>query len=51
MVERSARSAEPAWPRGIELDRRKADGDTVVWWAVAVSSDEDASEDAGPPAP
>ncbi len=51
MVERSARSAEPAWPRGIELDRRKAYGDTVVWWAVAVSSDEDASEDAGPPAP
>ncbi|MDO4141857.1 RsmD family RNA methyltransferase [Clavibacter michiganensis] len=51
MVERSARSAEPAWPTGIELDRRKAYGDTVVWWAVAVSSDEDASEDAGPPAP
>ncbi|RII85727.1 16S rRNA (guanine(966)-N(2))-methyltransferase RsmD, partial [Clavibacter californiensis] len=50
MVERSARSAEPAWPAGLELDRRKAYGDTVVWWAVAMSPDEDASEDAGPPA-
>ncbi|WP_445443833.1 16S rRNA (guanine(966)-N(2))-methyltransferase RsmD [Clavibacter sp. km1a] len=35
MVERSARSAEPAWPAGIARDRRKAYGDTVVWWAVA----------------
>lgn len=35
MVERSARSAEPAWPAGIALDRRRAYGDTVVWWAVA----------------
>jgi 16S rRNA (guanine966-N2)-methyltransferase len=35
MVERSARSAEPAWPAGIVRDRRKAYGDTVVWWAVA----------------
>jgi 16S rRNA (guanine966-N2)-methyltransferase len=35
MVERSARSAEPTWPAGIVRDRRKAYGDTVVWWAVA----------------
>jgi 16S rRNA (guanine966-N2)-methyltransferase len=35
MVERSTRSAEPAWPSGLALDRRKAYGDTVVWWAVA----------------
>ncbi|WP_370551603.1 RsmD family RNA methyltransferase [Clavibacter sp. VKM Ac-2873] len=40
MVERSARSAEPAWPAGIASDRRKAYGDTVVWWAVAGSPDD-----------
>ncbi|MDQ0743433.1 16S rRNA (guanine966-N2)-methyltransferase [Clavibacter sp. B3I6] len=38
MVERSARSAEPAWPAGIARDRRKAYGDTVVWWAVAAAA-------------
>lgn len=33
LVERSSRSAEPGWPDGIELDRRKDYGDTTLWWA------------------
>lgn len=33
LIERSSRSAEPAWPRGLELDRRKDYGDTTLWWA------------------
>ncbi len=33
LVERSSRSLEPAWPEGIELDRRKDYGDTTLWWA------------------
>lgn len=33
LVERSSRSAEPAWPSGMELDRRKDYGDTTLWWA------------------
>jgi 16S rRNA (guanine966-N2)-methyltransferase len=33
LIERSSRSAEPAWPRGLELDRRKNYGDTTLWWA------------------
>jgi 16S rRNA (guanine966-N2)-methyltransferase len=32
-LERSSRSPEPAWPAGIELDRRKDYGDTTLWWA------------------
>ncbi|MET4783020.1 16S rRNA (guanine(966)-N(2))-methyltransferase RsmD [Glaciihabitans sp. UYNi722] len=34
-LERSSRSPEPAWPAGIELDRRKNYGDTTLWWATA----------------
>ncbi|PRY63247.1 16S rRNA (guanine966-N2)-methyltransferase [Knoellia remsis] len=33
LVERSKRSPEPAWPDGLEPERRKAHGDTVIWWA------------------
>ncbi|MHB1172603.1 MAG: RsmD family RNA methyltransferase [Lacisediminihabitans sp.] len=33
MLERSIRSPEPAWPTGLELDRRKDYGDTTLWWA------------------
>ena len=33
LVERSSRSAEPGWPDGVELDRRKDYGDTTLWWA------------------
>jgi 16S rRNA (guanine966-N2)-methyltransferase len=36
-LERSSRSLEPAWPAGLELDRRKDYGDTTLWWAHAVS--------------
>ncbi|QIS44742.1 16S rRNA (guanine(966)-N(2))-methyltransferase RsmD [Clavibacter capsici] len=49
MVERSSRSAEPAWPAGLVLDRRKSYGDTVVWWASAEAADAD--DDATTPAP
>lgn len=45
MVERSSRSAEPAWPAGLALDRRKAYGDTVVWWASAEAEDDAEDED------
>ncbi|MEO6943728.1 MAG: 16S rRNA (guanine(966)-N(2))-methyltransferase RsmD [Lacisediminihabitans sp.] len=33
LIERSSRSAEPVWPHGIGLDRRKDYGDTTLWWA------------------
>lgn len=36
VLERSARSPQPAWPRGIEPQRRKDYGDTAVHWAVRV---------------
>lgn len=35
MVERSTRDAEPAWPAGLELDRRAAYGETVLYWLSA----------------
>ncbi len=35
LIERSSRSAEPAWPHGLELDRRKDYGDTTLWWVRA----------------
>lgn len=37
LIERSSRSAEPAWPHGLELDRRKDYGDTTLWWARTAS--------------
>ncbi|NQX13694.1 16S rRNA (guanine(966)-N(2))-methyltransferase RsmD [Microbacteriaceae bacterium VKM Ac-2855] len=33
VVERSSRTPEPAWPAGLEPERRKDYGETVVWWA------------------
>lgn len=33
LVERDARSPEPSWPDGLTLVRKKAYGDTVLWWA------------------
>ncbi|MGD8195657.1 16S rRNA (guanine(966)-N(2))-methyltransferase RsmD [Herbiconiux sp. P18] len=36
LVERSSRSPEPDWPRGLELDRSKSYGETVLWWASPV---------------
>jgi len=35
VLERSSRSPEPAWPAGLELERRKDYGDTTLWWAQA----------------
>lgn len=32
LLERSSRDAEPAWPEGLELDRRKDYGDTALYW-------------------
>jgi len=33
VIERSSRSPEPAWPAGLELQKRKNYGDTTLWWA------------------
>ncbi|MFB2597554.1 16S rRNA (guanine(966)-N(2))-methyltransferase RsmD [Herbiconiux sp. P17] len=33
LVERSSRTPEPTWPAGLTLDRTKAYGETVLWWA------------------
>lgn len=35
MVERSSRSPEPEWPAGIAPERRRAYGETTLWWAIA----------------
>jgi len=35
ILERSSRSPEPSWPRGIRLDNRRDYGDTTCWWALA----------------
>jgi 16S rRNA (guanine966-N2)-methyltransferase len=35
VVERSARTVEPAWPAGVVLFRRKAYGETVLWYVHA----------------
>jgi 16S rRNA (guanine966-N2)-methyltransferase len=35
VVERSVRSPEPGWPAGIEPDRRRAYGETVLWYGHA----------------
>jgi 16S rRNA (guanine966-N2)-methyltransferase len=32
VLERSSRTPAPAWPVGLELDRRKDYGDTAVYW-------------------
>lgn len=47
VVERAARSGEPAWPRGLVREREKAYGETVLWYVHAASTvpGEDATED------
>jgi 16S rRNA (guanine966-N2)-methyltransferase len=35
VVERSARSVEPAWPRGLAREREKKYGETVLWYVRA----------------
>jgi 16S rRNA (guanine966-N2)-methyltransferase len=37
VLERSSRDKEPAWPDGLELDRRKNYGDTTLWWVRPVA--------------
>ncbi|KQM83196.1 RsmD family RNA methyltransferase [Agromyces sp. Leaf222] len=46
VVERSARSPEPAWPSGIELERRRDYGETTLWWATTAdpAADEPAAD-------
>jgi 16S rRNA (guanine966-N2)-methyltransferase len=39
VVERSARSVEPAWPAGLVRDRAKEYGETVLWYVRAGSDD------------
>ena len=43
VVERSVRSPEPVWPAGLEPHRRRAYGETVLWYGHAASpvTDED----------
>jgi len=48
VVERSARSPEPVWPAGLEVDRRRDYGETTLWWATAAS---EASADSAATAP
>lgn len=38
VVERSSRDPEPAWPEGLELEKRKNYGDTTLWWVVATGA-------------
>ncbi len=38
VVERSKRSAEPTWPEGLEPERLKKYGETVLWYAVRHAS-------------
>ncbi|MDP9801619.1 16S rRNA (guanine966-N2)-methyltransferase [Arcanobacterium wilhelmae] len=40
VVERSKRSPEPTWPEGYVLDDQRTWGDTTVWTATALDSDE-----------
>ncbi|MEU3213202.1 16S rRNA (guanine(966)-N(2))-methyltransferase RsmD [Nocardiopsis alba] len=35
VVERSKRGPEPAWPKGIELDRSRKYGEAILWYARA----------------
>jgi 16S rRNA (guanine966-N2)-methyltransferase len=47
VVERSARSVEPAWPRGLVRERDKEYGETVLWYLRAVSPDDVPPDDPG----
>ena len=38
VLERSSKSPEPLWPKGVSLDRRKDYGDTTLWWARATGA-------------
>ena len=45
VVERSSRDPEPAWPDGLELEKRKDYGDTTLWWVVRVVPASEPAED------
>lgn len=54
VVERSSRSPEPAWPAGIEPERRREYGETTLWWAAAADvarRDGDADQPVAPSQP
>jgi 16S rRNA (guanine966-N2)-methyltransferase len=40
VVERSARSVEPAWPEGLVRERTKDYGETVLWYVRAGAEDD-----------
>jgi 16S rRNA (guanine966-N2)-methyltransferase len=44
VVERSARSVEPAWPPGLVRERTKDYGETVLWYVRAGSEESDGEE-------
>jgi 16S rRNA (guanine966-N2)-methyltransferase len=51
VVERSARSVGPAWPDGLEPQRRKKYGETVLWYLLRdLDADQDAVGRGGPSA-
>lgn len=41
VLERSARSVEPAWPTGLGLVRQKKYGETVLWYLRRAESEQD----------
>ncbi len=45
VIERSARSVEPAWPDGLVRDRTKRYGETVLWYVRAGSTDSSVDDD------
>lgn len=50
VVERSARSVEPAWPRGLVRERERKYGETVLWYVRADPAGvhaQDSHDDAG----
>ncbi|HEX6953722.1 MAG TPA: RsmD family RNA methyltransferase [Agromyces sp.] len=51
VVERSSRSPEPEWPAGIAPERRRAYGETTLWWASAADAGHGAGDDGQPVTP
>jgi 16S rRNA (guanine966-N2)-methyltransferase len=51
VVERSARSVTPTWPDGLEPQRRKKYGETVLWYLLRdLDADQDMVGRGGPSA-
>jgi 16S rRNA (guanine966-N2)-methyltransferase len=51
VVERSARSVEPSWPHGLEPQRRKKYGETVLWYLLRDFDADQHTADGGGPSP